>query len=119
MPDRDKIVEIIETYCRSQHLKDKKTWLGLFSPEIVHEDPVGAGVRHGLAKLEEFFDGNQDRDINLKVTDTLIVCGNEAMAIMKVSLGPKDQRIEISPIIDHFTFNDAGKIIALRAFLNY
>ena len=49
----------------------------------------------------------------------MIVCGSEAMAIIKAEVGPQDNRRTLAPIVDHFTFNEAGKVVAMRAFFAY
>jgi hypothetical protein len=55
----------------------------------------------------------------LELVEELIVCGNEAIAILAVEFGQGDARLTISPIVAHFTFNKAGKIAGIRSFFNY
>lgn len=117
MLERETITKTIHEYCRAENQKDKAAWLSLFSPDIRFEDPVGAPANEGLAKVSAFWDGFQPYDVELRPTAPIIVCANEAMAQFKARLGPADARKETGPIIVHFTFNEAGQIKGVRAFL--
>ena len=48
--------------------------------------------------------------------EPVIVCGNEAIAIMRCRTGPADNRRESGRIVDQFVFDDHGRITNLRAF---
>ena len=116
MLDRNRIVEAILEYCRAESEKDKRAWLGLFSDQIVHEDPVGSIPNRGTAMLSKFWDGFQQANVKTDVVRPVIVCGNEAVAVMRCEVGPPHSRIVIDPIVDHFVFDEDGKIIGVRAF---
>jgi steroid Delta-isomerase len=110
----------VEEYCRAENAKDKSAWIKLFAEDVVHEDPVGYGpVNVGIAAVGEFWDRIQASNVELWLDAPLIVCGQEVVAIMRCRTGPDDARRETSPIVDHFVFDDDGKITSLRAFLNY
>ena len=50
----------------------------------------------------------------------VIVCGNEAIAILHGVVTREGCACSTSvPLVDHFTFNDAGKISMMRAFWKY
>ena len=116
MLDRNRIVEAILEYCRAENQKDKQAWLGLFSDRIVHEDPVGSIPNRGTAMLGKFWDGFQLANVKTEVVRPVIVCGNEAVAVMRCEAGPLHSRIVIDPIVDHFVFDEDGKIIGVRVF---
>jgi steroid Delta-isomerase len=116
MLDRNRIVEAILEYCRAESEKDKRAWLGLFSDRIVHEDPVGSVPNRGTAMLSKFWDGFQQANVKTDVVRPVIVCGNEAVAIMRCEAGPPHSRIVIDPIVDHFVFDEDGKIVGVRVF---
>jgi hypothetical protein len=119
MPDRESIVEAVRTYCRTETEKDRDGWMALFDPEIVHEDPVGYATRRGFGGLGELWGMIVGSEVDLRLIDDVIVCGNEAIGIMESLTGPSEARRKTGPIIDHFIFNDAGKITSLRAFYNF
>jgi deazaflavin-dependent oxidoreductase (nitroreductase family) len=116
MLDRNRIVEAILEYSRAENQKDKHAWLGLFSDRIVHEDPVGSIPNRGTAMLGKFWDGFQQANVRTEVVRPVIVCGNEAVAVMRCEVGPPDSRIVIEPIVDHFVFDEDGKITGVRVF---
>jgi steroid delta-isomerase len=119
MPDRDHIGEAIRTYCRAETDKDRETWMALFSEDVVHEDPVGVMTRRGLSELANLWDMIVRGDAHLWLTDDVIVCGDEAMALMACETGPADARRKTGPIVDHFVFDAAGKIASVRAFYKF
>jgi len=116
MATREEMAAAVLEYCRAETEKDKEAWLALFTPDATHEDPVGARTNSGIDKIAEFWDGFQGFDLELYVTEPVIVCGNEAIAIMRCKMGPADSRTESGTIVDQFIFDDEGKIKALRAF---
>ena len=48
----------------------------------------------------------------------VIVCGNEAIAILFGVVTSGTLR-KVGPIVDHFTFDEDGKIKSMRAFWKY
>ncbi len=49
----------------------------------------------------------------------VIVCGNEAIAILQGVVTREGAMQHVGPLVDHFTFNDDGKITMMRAFWKY
>jgi steroid delta-isomerase len=119
MPHAEQMIAAIETYCRAETEKDRDTWLALFAEGIVHEDPVGVATRTGIEGVSQLWEMIVAGDVDLRLTDDVIVCGNEAIALMSCETGPADARRKTGPIVDHFTFDDDGKIVTLRAFYKY
>jgi steroid delta-isomerase len=116
MATREEMDAAVLEYCRAETEKDKDAWLALFTDDATHEDPVGARMNAGIDKLGLFWDSFQSFDVELYVTEPVIVCGNEAIAIMRCKTGPVENRVESGTIVDQFIFDDHGKIKALRAF---
>jgi steroid delta-isomerase len=119
MADRETIVETVKAYCRTETEKDKAGWMALFDPGIVHEDPAGVVARTGLEELAGLWDMVVAGNAHLSLTEEVIVHGNEAIGIMACETGPSEARRRTGPIVDHFTFNDAGKITQMRCFYRY
>lgn len=119
MAGATRMIEAIRSYCRAETEGDKEAFMTLFADKVLHEDPVGVAVRHDRAGLEELWGMAQAGNVELWLTDDVIVCGNEAIALMRCRTGPAGDRTERGPIVDHFTFDDAGKITSVRAFYNY
>lgn len=118
MPTREEMVATVEEYCRAETQKDKAAWLALFAEGAVHEDPVGLVRNEGLEKIAAFWDGFQPYDVELWLTETPIVCGNELIALMQCKTGPAEARNQSGRIVDQFIFDEAGKLTAVRAFYN-
>lgn len=117
MTDRAQIAAAIETYCRAQTEKDHAAWKTLFAENVFHEDPVG--LRQNCDYVTgPFWEEIVRNDVSIWRTDELIVCGNEALAIMACEIGPEGQRRKLAPVVDQFVFDEAGKITSVRGFYN-
>lgn len=120
MPDTGQMIASIETYCRAETQGDWDAFIALFAEgDVLHEDPVGHARRHGRAGLEEIWQMAQAGNVNLQLTGDVIVCGNEAIGLMRAETGPDDARRVTAPIVDHFVFDEDGRITSVRAFYNF
>lgn len=120
MPSRDHIVAAIGTHCRAENARDKETWLALFADDIVVEDPVGINTTRGIEALGTDFWASVERaEPKLELLEDVIVCGNEAIAILSAEINQDGGRIMLKPIVVNFVYNEAGKVRHLRSFLNY
>lgn len=119
MTDRAAIVAAIETYCRVQSEKDAQGWAALYAEDVFYEDPVGIrqfeGKGHVVGRI---WDDIVRADVRIWLTDAVIVCGNEALAIMACEMGPADRRRRIAPVVDQFRFDAEGRIVSVRGFYN-
>ncbi len=119
MTDRATIAAAVETYCRVQSDKDAAGWAALYADEVVYEDPVGIRIVEGKdAVVGRIWDDIVRNDVSIWLTDTVIVCGNEAVAIMACDMGPAEGRRRLSPVVDQFRFDEAGRIVSVRGFYN-
>lgn len=119
MRDRATIVRAIESYCRVQTEKDHEGWNALFAREVFHEDPVGMGRTNGREHVTgAFWDHIVRNDVRIWLTDEVIVCGSEALAIMACEIGPESARRRIAPVVDQFVFDEDGLIVSARGFYN-
>ena len=120
MVDRATITSAIETYCRVQCDKDAAGWATLFADDVFHEDPVGVQQTRGKHHVVgAFWDSIVRNDVKIWLTDKIIVCGNEAIAIMACEIGPATNRRRLSPVVDQFVFGDDGRITSVRGFYNF
>lgn len=120
MPDRDKMIEAVKTHCRGVSEGDFDAWVKIWADDVVIEDPVGSPPHRGIETVRtKFWAMAQNAKPSMTLTQDVIVCGNEALAILSTEVGPEGNRRTLSPIVDHFTFDDAGKITGMRAFFNY
>jgi hypothetical protein len=100
---------------------DKEGWLALWAEDTVLEDPVGVDIYRGKDALATTFWGliEQLAPMKLWLDRDVIVCGNEAIAILFGVVTRGGQLTRVGPIVDHFVFDDAGKITSMRAFWKY
>lgn len=120
MMERAAIIATINTYCRVQSEKDENGWAALFTEDVLHEDPVGIGrsMRGKNHVVGAFWDSIVRNEVRIWLEDEIIVCGNEALAIMACDIGPNNARRRLSPVVDHFVFADDGRISSVRGFYN-
>ena len=120
MPDRNMMVAAVETHLRASGEGNREEWLTIWADDAEVEDPVGAPPHKGIAALRDtFWAMSRNAQPKMTLLEEVIVCGNEAIAIMQAEVGPADKRMTLKPIVDHFTFNDSGKIMKMRAFFAY
>jgi steroid delta-isomerase len=113
--DADAIRATVEEYLRAGRDGDKDAWLGLFADDATLEDPVGTDVVRGRDELAAFYDrsmGSTDGLDNHLVE--LRVAGNTAAFLFDLKITWRGRRFEVSPI-DVLEFDDAGRIIRMRA----
>lgn len=121
MPDADAMITAIKAHCRSLSTHDKEGWLSLWAEDAVLEDPVGVDVFRGRDALASEFWAQIESlsPMKLWLERDVIVCGNEAIALLSGAVTLNGRLRRAGPIVDHFTFDIEGKIASMRAFWNY
>ena len=119
--DRERMIAAVETHCRASSEGDKEAWMKIFADDVVIEDPAGSGaIYRGIEAVSTaFWERSQGAKPRLQLTEEVIVSGKEAIAILSAEVGPENDRRKLAPIVDHFIFNEAGKVTSMRAFFNY
>ncbi|MBV1690999.1 nuclear transport factor 2 family protein [Novosphingobium sp. G106] len=117
--DRAAIVAAIETYCRVQSEQDAEGWAALYAEDVFYEDPVGIRRVRGKAEVVgRIWSDIVRNQVRIWLTDEIIVCGNEALAIMACEMGPPEARRRLTPVVDQFRFDEEGRIASVRGFYN-
>ena len=121
MPDADAMITAIKAHCRTLSEHDKEAWLALWAQDTVLEDPVGVDTYRGIESLRTKFWKLIDdlTPMKLWLERDVIVCGNEAIAILHGVVTREGSLRKVGPIVDHFTFNQEGQITMMRAFWKY
>ena len=121
MPDANEITAAIMAHCNTLSSGDKGGWLSLWADDAVLEDPVGVDTYSGKETLASTFWGlvEELQPMRLWLDRDVIVCGNEAIGILFGTVTSNGQLTRVGPIVDHFVFNDDGKIASMRAFWKY
>jgi steroid delta-isomerase len=102
------------------HRKDE--WLALFADDARVEDPIGVspydpnGAGHyGKSAISAFWDmAIAPSDIEFQLTDSF-ACGLETAFTGSITSIRRGRRVEVDGVFT-YRVNEAGKIVALRAF---
>lgn len=106
-------------------VKDRATWLSLFAPGAVVEDPIGPSPfdpqgegHHGLAAITSFYDNVIDQvDSIVFDIERTYICGNELADVGRIRMGlPGGTHEAVVDGVFTYRCDDAGQLIALRAF---
>ncbi len=121
MPTAKEINATIQAHCDTLSDHDKEGWLALWADDTVLEDPVGVDTYRGIEGLRTSFWKLVDdlSPMKLWLERDVIVCVNEAIAILQGVVTREGAMQHVGPLVDHFTFNDEGKITMMRAFWKY
>ncbi len=117
MPEADAIRSTIEQYLERFSEADRAGWLDLWAPDAEMEDPVGTPVMRGHDEIGAFFDQSHTMAdaLRLVATGPVRIAGDEAAFPMQAR--PRMGGVEfIVDIIDVMRFDDAARIVAMRAF---
>ena len=118
MPDREAMVATIETHCRTISAGDREGWLRIFADDVVLEDPANIDIYRGVEAVGTAF-WNEILTISpmrVWLQEEVIICGHEAIAIMAADVTLDGTPHRTAPIVDLFSFNEEGKVTAMRAF---
>ncbi len=105
----------VHEYVRALNAVDLDAIVALFADDAVVEDPVGSEPKRGLAAIREFYAASVAMKLVVALEGPVRAVANEAVFPFSVSLVINGQPVVIRPI-DHFRFNEAGRIVQMRAF---
>jgi steroid Delta-isomerase len=108
--------------------KDRAAWLSLFAPDAVVQDPIGpspfdpAGTGHrGAAAIAAFYDTviAPNELIAFEIANSYL-CGNEVadVGVIRTVL-PGGKHAAVVRGVYTYRSNDAGQLVALRAFWEF
>ena len=87
----------------------------LFAQDATVEDPVGTPPKVGKAAIEEFYAYSTATGARLELLGDPRCAGDSVAFAFAVKLEYDGQRSAIE-VIDTFRFDDAGKVVEMRAF---
>jgi steroid delta-isomerase len=109
--------DAITTFLATYKAKDVATRIALFADDASFEDPVGAPAMVGKAAIRQYFDATIASGWEIVLEPRkIIVAGAEAAVITDVTAGIGGNPPSVTAIVQHFVFDDAGKIKTLRVF---
>ncbi|HEU0170394.1 MAG TPA: nuclear transport factor 2 family protein [Acidimicrobiales bacterium] len=109
----------IDGYLASFGANDRAAYVEAFAPDGWIEDPVGSPRRVGPDAIGGFWDETRSMadGLDLVPMGFRIVVGNEAVLTLQARPVVGGETFALD-IVDHMTFDDTGKIVALRAFFD-
>ena len=109
-------------------VKDRATWLSLFAPDAVIQDPIGPspldpeGIgHHGPEAIAAFYDKViAPNDLITFEIETSYLCGNEVadVGVIRTVL-PGGTHVALVRGVYTYRSDGAGKLVALRAFWEF
>ena len=115
MTDTAARIAVCQAYLDGLVAGDLDAVLSLFADDATVEDPVGTEPKVGRDALAAFYQIACDFVTAAQLTGTPRVAGNEVAFPFEITTGSGDNASIIS-IIDAFRFNEAGKIVSMRAW---
>jgi steroid Delta-isomerase len=109
----------IDGYLAAFGANDRAAYVGAFAPGGWLEDPVGSPRRVGAEAIGAFWDETRSMAdaIDLVPMGFRVVIGNEAVLTLQARPVVGGQTFALD-LVDHMTFDDAGRIVTLRAFFD-
>ncbi|MEP6964671.1 MAG: nuclear transport factor 2 family protein [Polaromonas sp.] len=115
MPTPEHMQAAVEAYVRALNAADLDTIVALYADDALVEDPVGSTPKRGLAEIRAFYAGSLSMKLEVALEGPVRAVAGEAAFAFSVSFEVSGRRTTIRPI-DLFRFDDAGRIVHMRAF---
>ena len=115
MPTSEHMQAAVEAYVRALNAADLDAIVALYADDALVEDPVGSTPKRGLAEIRAFYAGSLRLKLEVALEGSVRAVASEAAFAFSVSFEVNGQRTTIRPI-DLFRFDDAGRIVHMRAF---
>lgn len=113
---------IVENAVRSHvafwNTMDRESWIQLFSPHMVFEDPVGTPEKVGMDAVFKSWDRSfkPGRRWTLH-PEHVVAAGNEAAVVMRNEGDLNGQKVTIRSI-EIFMVDDSGLLVRIRSFFD-
>ena len=97
---------------------DRESWVKLFSPQMVFEDPVGTPEKVGVDAVYKSWDRSfkPGRRWTLH-PEHVVAAGNEAAVVMRNEGDLNGQKVTIRSI-EIFVVDDSGLLVRIRSFFD-
>jgi steroid Delta-isomerase len=130
MPEEEKLTarDLARRSQAAVKVKDREGWLSLFAADAVVEDPIGSSPfdpngmgHHGLEAIAAFFDTViAPNDLITFEIESSYLCGNEVADVGAIrTVLPGGKHIAVVHGVYTYRCNDAGQLVALRAFWEF
>ncbi len=117
MPTPQQMEAVVHEYMRALNACDLDAIVALFDENATVEDPVGSPPHHGHAAIRTFYAASVAMKLEVQLEGQVRAVASEAAFAFSVGLTVDGKRVVIRPI-DVFRFNEAGKVVQMRAFFS-
>lgn len=115
MPSPEMMQAAVHAYVHALNAADLDAIVALYSEDAVVEDPVGSAPQRGLPQIRAFYAASLRLKLEVELDGQIRTADCEAAFAFHVAFEVGGQLITISPI-DTFRFDDAGRIVEMRAY---
>ena len=109
--DANTKIATVEKYVEAFDKQSMDLIREIYADDAVVEDPVGTDTYHGIEAICGFYKTGLESGVKLHLTGPVRVAGNAAAFPFQVKMGDM-----VINIIDVFEFNDAGKVVSMKAY---
>jgi steroid Delta-isomerase len=115
MPEPKEMEAAVHAYVAAFDRKDPEAVVALFAPDASVEDPIGTSPHVGHDAIRAFYTASMQTGAKLALDGPVRIAANHAAFAFTVHLhwDGSDKRVEV---IDTFTFDEGGKVTAMRAY---
>ncbi|MEO6320134.1 MAG: nuclear transport factor 2 family protein [Polaromonas sp.] len=114
-PTPEHMQAAVAAYVRALNAADLDAIVALYADDALVEDPVGSTPKRGLAEIRAFYAGSLKMKLQVALEGPVRAVAGEAAFAFSVSFEVNGRCTTIRPI-DLFRFDDAGRIVQMRAF---
>lgn len=111
-------IRAVQAHVHHWNRMERESWVALFSPSVVFEDPVGSRPKHGLDAVHNSWDRSFVPGRRWTLDPRQIVGGGDEAAVVMKNRGViGDRRVEVDSI-EVFRVDTDGLIVHVRAFFD-
>lgn len=115
MPTVEHMTAAVHAYVDAFERGDPELAVALFADDATIEDPIETPLKIGTDAIREFYNMSMASGAKLVLEGPIRIGGSHAAFAFAAQLKMNDSLISIH-VIDIFRFNDAGKVIEMKAY---
>jgi steroid delta-isomerase len=115
MATAEQMTAAVHGYVEAFEKGDAELAVALFAPDATVEDPVGTPVKRGHEEIRAFYAASMQTGAKLRLEGPIRCATDHAAFAFRVQLTLEGKMVTVD-VIDIFRFNDAGKIVEMKAY---
>ena len=114
MNTAEHMTEVVQRYVAALNASDLESIVAIYADDATVEDPVGSEPQRGIAAIRAFYANSLKLPLQVALHGEVRATVNEAAFAFTVSFEYQGRKTTVAPI-DFFRFNEAGKVVSMRA----